>query len=54
MGNDGDNFMFLTNLGSPKHRVINVTVNDKGVECENFVDIVAVSTLHGKLFGSDW
>lgn len=43
MGNDGDEFLFLTNLDAPKHRVIEININADNRDWDSFVDIVPVS-----------
>lgn len=43
VGNNGDDFMFLTNLDAPKHHVIEININDETQEWDNFEVIVAVS-----------
>lgn len=45
MGNDGDEFLFLTNLQAPKHQVIQINVNDENREWDNYDVIVEVSKL---------
>lgn len=43
VGNDGDDFLFLTNLDAPKHNVIKVDVSVENREWDNFEVIVEVS-----------
>lgn len=43
VGNDGDEFLFLTNLDAPKHRVIEVNINADNREWDSFAVIVPVS-----------
>lgn len=43
IGNDGDNFLFLSNLDAPKHRVIEININAVNQEWGSFEVIVAVS-----------
>lgn len=43
VGNDGDNFIFLTNLEAPKHHVIDVNIEDVNREWDAFGVVVPVS-----------
>lgn len=43
VGNDGDEFFFLTNLDAPKHEVINIDISVENREWNSFEVIVAVS-----------
>lgn len=43
VGNDGDEFYFLTNLDAPKHEVINIDISVENREWNSFAVIVDVS-----------
>lgn len=42
VGNDGDEFLFLTNLDAPKHHVIEININQENRDWDSFEVIVAV------------
>ncbi|KAJ6636841.1 hypothetical protein Bhyg_15436, partial [Pseudolycoriella hygida] len=41
VGNEGDEFLFLTNLDAPKHRVIEININVDNRDWDSFDDVVA-------------
>lgn len=51
VGNDGDNFLFLTNLDAPKHRVIDINVAADNLEWDSFAVVVEVRIVVMRLSG---